>query len=144
MRRHLLPLAIALGLAAAVSCRQAPSGRAAGLPPGDPEAGRKAFVELQCHTCHEVAGGGLPPATVVPAVGLGGRTLLPPSRERLAEDILLPSSHFAVGYPASQIMRGDASRMPDYSKVLDDKQVADLVAFLASRYQRGLPQPTRQ
>jgi mono/diheme cytochrome c family protein len=144
MSRHLSPLALAFGLAAAVSCRQAPSGRGAGLPPGDPEAGRRAFVELQCHTCHDVAGGGLPPASVVPAVRLGGRTLLPPSRERLAEDILLPSSHFAEGYPASQIMKGDASRMPDYSKVLDDRQVADLVAFLASRYQRGIPSPTRQ
>jgi mono/diheme cytochrome c family protein len=144
MMRHLAPLAVVLGLVAAGSCRQAPSGRAASLPPGDPEAGRRAFVELQCHTCHDVAGGGLPPASVVPAVRLGGRTLLPPSRERLAQDILLPSSHFAVGYPASQIMQGDTSRMPDYSKVLDDKQVANLVAFLQSRYQRGLPSPTRQ
>ena len=74
---------------------------------------------------------------------LGGRTLLPPSDRRLQEDILLPSSHFAVGYPTSQIMEGDRSKMPDYSKMLTRQQVANLIAFLRSRYERGLPSPTR-
>ena len=114
------------------------------LPAGDVERGRQAFVTLQCTACHEVAGGGLPAASVVPAVGLGGRMLLPPSAETLAEDIVLPSSHFAAGYPTDQITAQDRSRMPDYSKVLSKEQVADLAAFLKSRYERGLPSATRQ
>jgi mono/diheme cytochrome c family protein len=144
MTRHLPLVALAVSLLLVASCRQVSSDRRAGTPAGDPEAGRQAFVQLQCSTCHEVAGGGLPPPSVVPAVWLGGKTLLPPSAERLSEDILLPSSHFAVGYPTSQIVRGDASRMPDYSQVLDERQVANLVAFLQSRSERGLPTPTRR
>jgi len=112
-------------------------------PAGDVEKGRQAFVDLHCNACHQVAGESLPPASVTPAVALGGRALLPPSEERLREDILLPSSHFAVGYPSEQIMKGDQSRMPDYSKALTEEQVANLAAFLRSRYQQGLPTGTR-
>lgn len=110
---------------------------------GDPAKGRQAFLDLRCNTCHEVAGESLPSPSVTPAVGLGGRSLLPPSEDRLKQDILLPSSHFAVGYPREQIMQGDVSRMPDYSKRLTADQVANLVAFLRSRYTRGMPSATR-
>jgi hypothetical protein len=113
------------------------------LPAGDAESGREAFIRLQCHSCHEVVGGNLPAPSIVPAVGLGGRKLLPPSPDRIAQDILLPSSHFAAGYPVDQITADDRSRMPDYSKVLSDQEVANLVTFLASRYSRGLPSATR-
>jgi hypothetical protein len=80
----------------------------------------------------------------VPAIALGGRTFLPPSRARLTEDILLPSTHFAQGYPVNQIMEGDQSKMPDYSTVLTNTQVADLVAFLKAQYSLGIPSPTRR
>ena len=110
---------------------------------GDAEKGRQAFIDLRCNSCHEVAGETLPPPSVTPAVSLGGRFLLPPSPERIKEDILLPSSHFALGYPREQIMQDDVSRMPDYSNQLTDDQVANLVAFLKSRYVRGVPSATR-
>jgi mono/diheme cytochrome c family protein len=126
-----------LGLAA--GCSRS----ATDLPPGDPAAGKQAFVDLGCYNCHDVAGGGVPAPSVTPAVELGGRTLLPPSDSRLQQDIMLPSSHFAVGYPTTQIMEGDRSRMPDYSKVLTKQQLANLIAFLRSRYERALPSPTR-
>ncbi len=113
-------------------------------PGGDPAAGRTAFVELQCNACHDVAGDSLPPPTVTPAVRLGGRMMLPPSPERTRDDILLPSSHFAQGYPREQIMAGDASRMPpNYKERLTDAQVANLVAYLQSHYVRGLPSATQ-
>jgi mono/diheme cytochrome c family protein len=112
-------------------------------PAGDAARGRQAFVDLRCNACHEVSGEALPPPDVVPAVALGGRRLLPPSEEALRADILLPSSHFAVGYPTEQITKDGRSRMPDYSKVLTETQVADLVAFLRAHYQRGLPSATR-
>jgi Cytochrome c len=110
---------------------------------GDPERGRRAFIEYKCTTCHDVVGETLPPASVTPAVTLGGRVLLPPSEDRLRSDITLPSSHFAVGYPSEQIMKDGKSRMPDYSKVLKGEQVADLVAYLRSRYTQGLPSATQ-
>ena len=110
---------------------------------GDAENGRRAFVELKCNACHDVVGETLPPASVTPAVTLGGRQLLPPSDDKLRADIVLPSSHFAVGYPQAQITRDGQSRMPDYSKVLSDAQVKDLVAYLRTRYQQGLPSATQ-
>jgi hypothetical protein len=112
------------------------------LPQGDVDRGRHAFVELQCTGCHEVPGLSLPAPTTLPAVALGGRTLVPPSRERLAQDIILPSSHYVADYPVSQFTRDGRSRMPDYRKLTRD-QLADLIAFLQSRYQFGLPRPTR-
>jgi len=119
------------------------NGTSSGAAQGDPERGRQAFVALQCHTCHEVSGGELPAPTIVPAVQLGGRRLLPPTRERLEQDILVPSSHFAQGYPVDQIAANDRSRMPEYAKMLTDAQVKDIVAFLKSRYSMGIPSPTR-
>jgi mono/diheme cytochrome c family protein len=136
----LVALALLGGITWSGACsRRAPDGSVAGSVDG----GRQAFVSLGCYNCHDVAGGGVPAPTVVPAVQLGGRTLVPPSKSKLESDIELPSSHFAVGYPQSQIMTGDRSKMPDYSKALTKQQLADLVAFLDSRYQLGLPTPTR-
>jgi mono/diheme cytochrome c family protein len=111
---------------------------------GNIEEGRKAFIAFRCYSCHEVAGENLPAPSVIPAVYLGGRALAPPSQSRIADDIRFPSSHFAVGYPASQITKEGVSRMPDYSKVLTDQQVAHLSAYLRSRYSLGIPSPTRE
>ena len=142
MTRCALVLTCVIAFGSAACNRNLPEA-AKNLPPGDPEKGRQAFVALQCHACHEVAGGGLPAPSVVPAVALGGTSLLPPSREDIAADILLPSSHFAQGYPRAQITVDGQSRMPDYSKALTEDQLANLSAFLKSRYTRGLPSPTR-
>jgi mono/diheme cytochrome c family protein len=137
MTRPLSAAALAVLLAGTAAC-----GRPA--PAGDPAAGRAAFVELQCTACHEVAGDSLPPPATTPAVRLGGRMMLPPSPERTRDDILLPSSHFAQGYPREQIMSGEASRMPpNYKERLTDAQVANLVAYLQSHYARGLPSATQ-
>jgi mono/diheme cytochrome c family protein len=114
-----------------------------GAQAGDPAKGRQAFVDLQCNACHEVKGESFPPPAVVPAVTLGGRMLLPPSDGKLRDDILIPSSHYAVGYPSGQITKDGRSRMPEYSKTLTDEQVADLIAFLRTHYERGLPAATR-
>jgi mono/diheme cytochrome c family protein len=136
MTRPLCALAATALAVSAIACSRP-------APNGDAAAGRTAFVEMQCNACHDVAGDSLPPPTVTPAVRLGGKMLLPPSPTQTKADILLPSSHFAEGYPREQIMAGDASRMPDYSKRLTDAQVTDLVAYLQSRYARGLPSATQ-
>jgi len=136
LRSRTLVAVVAVTLAAAAACARSTSA-------GDPERGRRAFIEYKCTTCHDVVGETLPPASVTPAVTLGGRVLLPPSEEKLKTDITLPSSHFAVGYPSEQIMKDGQSRMPDYSKVLKGEQVADLVAYLRTRYKQGLPSATQ-
>jgi mono/diheme cytochrome c family protein len=130
---------LAVVSAVTVACGDAPPPEARDLPAGDPAAGRQAFVALQCHACHDVEGESLPAPAIVPSIHLGGKRLLLPSPERLATDILLPSSHFAVGYPAQQIAESGRSRMPDYSERLDKQTLANLAAYLQSKYTRGVP-----
>ena len=135
MSRSLALFVCLVVLAASAACARRHGG-------GDPDKGRRAFVEYKCTACHDVAGENFPPAAVTPAISLGGRVLLPPSDEKLRSDITMPSSHFAVGYPQEQITKNGQSRMPDYSKVLTPDQVSDLVAYLRTRYQQGLPSAT--
>lgn len=130
---------LAMLSAVAAGCGDAPPPEAQNLPAGNAEAGRQAFVSLQCHACHDVEGEALPAPAIVPSIHLGGKRLLLPSTERLATDILLPSSHFAVGYPAQQIAESGRSRMPDYATRLDKQTLANLTAYLRSKYQRGVP-----
>lgn len=127
-----LVVAAGVFLASGCSGRHSPSGFR--LPPGDPDAGKKAFVELECHTCHTVAGVDFPKPTVETPVALGGRVVLPPTDGDLTTDIILPSSHFARGYPASAVREGADSRMPDYTTRMTVRQLADLVAFMQTRY----------
>ena len=108
------------------------------LPPGDAAAGKAAFVDLKCARCHTVEGVDLPAPTAPVAVKLGGGKPLPPTTGDLTTDIIMPSSHFARGYPASQVQEGAASKMPDYTRTMTIGQLADLVAFLKSHYRVGV------
>jgi mono/diheme cytochrome c family protein len=108
------------------------------LPDGNVDAGKAAFVDLKCYTCHTVDGVDLPAPTWATPVKLGGRKALPPTTGDLSTDIIMPSSHFAEGYPASQVQEGAASKMPDLTRQMTIRQLADLVAFLRSRYGVGL------
>jgi mono/diheme cytochrome c family protein len=108
------------------------------LPAGDAEAGKAAFVDLKCYTCHTVDGVELPAPTFPTPVRLGGKKPLPPTTGDLSTDIIMPSSHFAEGYPASQVQEGAASKMPDLTRQMTIRQLADLVAFLRSRYGVGI------
>ena len=105
---------------------------------GDAAAGQKAFVELQCTNCHTMAGvAALPAPTTATPVALGGKTPLPPTDGDLTTDIILPSSHFASGYPAEQTQEGAKSKMPDYTQRMTVRQLADLVAFVQAHYGRA-------
>lgn len=129
--RVLAALAL-VALASGCSGRHSPSGFR--LPAGDAVAGQKAFADLQCATCHTVPGTELPAPTFPTPVALGGRVVLPPTDGDLTTDIILPASHFASGYPASQIQEGSKSKMPDYTEKITIRQLADLVAFLQTKY----------
>lgn len=135
MRSCLVAATAALLVVTVAGCgraRHSPSGFR--LPPGEPAAGQTAFIDLKCHTCHRVEGVELPPAEAPNVVTLGGKRALPPTDGDLTTDIILPSSHFASGYPASQVQEGARSRMPDYTRQMTIRQLADLVAFLQARY----------
>jgi mono/diheme cytochrome c family protein len=142
MARRLEGLAVILLVLLSVSActgRRSPSGFR--LPPGDAAAGQKTFADLQCTTCHSVAGVDLPAPTIPNPVALGGRVALPPTDGDLTTDIIMPSSHFARGYPADQVQEGARSKMPDFTEKMTVRQLADLVAFLQVHY--GITAPNR-
>ncbi len=122
-------LAVVVFAVAGCLGRRAPTGFR--LPPGDAEAGKTAFVDLNCHSCHTVKGVELPPPTAdATVVELGGGRVLPLTDGELTTDIILPSSHYARGYPAHEVMTDGKSRMPDYAATMTVRQLSDLVAFL--------------
>jgi len=130
-------LVVAVGLAATlavVGCnmgRRSPSGFR--LPRGDAEAGKAAFVDLKCYTCHSVEGMDLPAPTAAQVITLGGSRVLPQTDGDITTDIILPSSHFATDFRG-----GSTSPMPDFTRTMTVRQLADLVAFLQSKYRVGL------
>lgn len=131
MLRWLGLTVVTLVLAAGLACnmaRSSPSGFR--LPPGNAEAGKAAFLELQCSTCHTVKGVELPPPTATPVVPLGEKKGLPQTAGEMTTDIILPSSHFA---PVANVEVDGKSKMPDFTGKMTIRQLADLVAFLQAR-----------
>ncbi len=146
MTRWLVMVAVVLLLILTLGCSGRRSGYGFHLPSGDPEAGQAAFAQLECVSCHRVDGVDLPAASVatVTPVRLGGPVALLPTAGELTTDIINPSRELAVGYRATQIMVAGHSRMPDYTHRMTVRQMADLVAFLESRYQYApMPAPIR-
>lgn len=114
------------------------SGQGFRLPEGNIGAGRQAFLDLQCHTCHRVKGERLPPSTH-PAVALGGQVTVVPTVGQLTTDVINPSAHLATGYPREQIVVDGHSRMPDLTERMTVRQLTHIVAFLHSHYDAVLP-----
>jgi mono/diheme cytochrome c family protein len=107
------------------------------LPEGSVEAGKAAFLALQCNACHKVKGLELPGPVAEPPVpvALGGTVDYQPTDGRFVTSIINPSHKLAPGYPRDRIESGAISRMADYSDVMTVRQLVDLVAFLHSRYE---------
>lgn len=106
------------------------------LPPdGDVERGKAAFVAMGCQSCHEVSGVDLPKPTVQPVVPvvLGGMVGARLTDAYLTTSIINPSYDLAPGDKA-QMTSGGQSRMPHYADKMTVRQLADIVAFLQSRY----------
>jgi len=115
------------------------SARGFELPDGDPDRGREAFVELRCHSCHEVAGleDELPRPVANPATGvkLGGLAMREPSDGELVTSILNPSRHLYPGGEEERITSGSGSRMANLNESMSVQALIDIVAFLHQRYE---------
>ena len=125
-------VALAALIGACVACDSRHSSSAFHLPAGgDVDRGKAAFVELGCHSCHEVPGAGLPAPSVHPAlpVTLGGEV------DRKISDAYLVTAMLDPSYRRQ-------SGMPCYVGKMNTQQMIDLVAFLQSRYvlRRWTPQ----
>lgn len=105
------------------------------LPKGDPVQGRKIFVEMECHKCHEIRG------ETFPGTAKGEKEVGPELSqmagmhpvEFFAESIVNPNAVIdADDKQKGYLGDDDRSKMPDYSDLITIKQVADLSAYLAS------------
>jgi mono/diheme cytochrome c family protein len=101
-------------------------------PPGDPDAGRRAFADLGCHACHAVAGESLSTPTAVGPELTGMGTHHPP--EYFAEAILNPDAVLIEG--PGYIDAQGRSTMPVYPH-MTLAELADLVAYLTGLTEGG-------
>lgn len=132
-------LLLLVGLATAcLACEAGPrSGRGLRLPDGDLEAGRLAFQELACTTCHDVAGvpmeahGERPDVIVM----LGGEVTRVESYGQLVTSIVNPSHRISGRYQRDDVADGDVSKMANFNDLMTVRQLIDLTAFLQSRYE---------
>lgn len=100
------------------------------LPDGEVDAGREAFADLGCDSCHTVAGGQA--KTVVsahPGPQLGAKQA-EYGPVRIAVSIVAPSHEVAPAYLESLDAAG--SPMGDYSEAMTVRQLLDLVAYIRS------------
>lgn len=99
------------------------------LPKGNAKAGKTAFVELQCHTCHKLPESEDIKSPLLPDRGpdLGGKQANY-TAGHLATAILAPS-HVV---PPEWTRSGGKSPMPDYSRVLTVREFIDILEFIST------------
>jgi L-cysteine S-thiosulfotransferase len=133
----------ALALLVALGCAQdTKSGRGFHLPPGNADAGRAAFVQLQCHTCHPVDGVELPAPTAQPGilVTLGGEVSRLRTYGELVTAIIHPTRNISDKFHADPKRPIFISPMKEVNGQMTVAQLVDIVTFLETRY-RPLPAP---
>jgi mono/diheme cytochrome c family protein len=98
---------------------------------GDPAAGRIAFRELKCDTCHAVAGEPLADASFGPAGPELGSAEASYGPDEIARSIAAPGH--SISNKPGPWRGGDRRRdMKDYSDVMSVRQLMDLVAYIRS------------
>lgn len=142
MKRRLAGFAAALSLAGTAACGDRMSQVGFSLPEGSSERGREAFVYLQCHSCHTIAGADLPQephAPEPPFVELGGDVTQVKTYGQLVTAIINPSHKLAEGYPEEVVSENGESKMPVYNEVMTVQELIDIVAFLQPQYNVVVP-----
>lgn len=110
------------------------------LPDGDADAGRAAFLYLQCHQCHTVVGEDFPllPGDE-PYVELGGPVSKVKSYGELITSIINPSHRLAPGYAAEVIAEDGESNMYIYNSHMTVQELIDIVMYLQPKYDVLVP-----
>jgi mono/diheme cytochrome c family protein len=107
---------------------------------GDIEAGRQAFIDHQCHRCHNVAGERLPELAGASSslLELGGETSYVKAYSDLVTSIINPDHRISEEYAermAQRTLLPLQSPMPmAHIDTMTVRQLIDIVAFLDSRY----------
>jgi len=126
-----------------VGCSDPKSGTGLRLPDGEVNAGRAAFVSLNCHLCHTVSGEKFATAPVagVIVVPLGGEVVRVKTYGQLVTSIINPQHIVSPNYKGKYTDAAGKSLMPDYNQNMTVDELINLVAFLQSRYKLKLPEP---
>lgn len=126
-----------------LTCDSGPkTGRGFPLPEGNVEKGKIPFVDLECNSCHRVAGVELPPPGEPPAavVALGAMSAKSePTGSWVQSSSILPTV-WPESYPRELLGPGEKSPVVNFNDEMTVNQMIDLVAFLQSRYEILLPQ----
>ena len=111
------------------------------LPDGNAAAGRAAFIYMQCHACHTVAGEQLPeiPGEAPPYVELGGKVSRVKTYGELVTAIINPSHRLARGYAADVVAEGHESKMYVYNSYMTIQELIDIVTYLQPKYDVRIP-----
>lgn len=110
------------------------------LPAGNAQRGQAAFVQLNCHVCHTVAGVQLP-APLNPApkiIHLGGEVTRVRSYGDLVTSIIYPAHSVSDLLTPAARKAGEPS-MPEVAKDITVAQLVDIVTFLQPHYKAVTP-----
>jgi sulfur-oxidizing protein SoxX len=112
------------------------------LPDGDPQAGREAFIYMQCHQCHTIEGLELPmiPGQDPPYVELGGNVTAVKTYGQLITAIIYPSHKLASGYAEEVVSEDGVSNMYIYNEHMTVQELIDIVMFLQPEYDVVIPE----
>jgi sulfur-oxidizing protein SoxX len=91
---------------------------------------------MRCNACHRVAGENQVAPVAEPAVPvvLGGRITRVMTDGALADSIVNPSHRIAYK-SGTGVRAGTLSRMPDYTDAMTVRELADLIAYLQTKYE---------
>lgn len=111
------------------------------LPDGDAQAGREAFLYMQCHQCHTLEGEELPeiPGLSPPYVELGGKVTRVVTYGELITSIINPSHKLARGYAEEVVSEDGVSNMYIYNQHMTVQELIDIVMFLQPYYEVLVP-----
>lgn len=112
------------------------------LPDGDPQAGREAFIYMQCHQCHTIEGMELPiiPGQEPPYVELGGKVTAVKTYGQLITAVIYPSHKLANGYAKEVVSQDGESNMYVYNEHMTVQELIDIVMFLQPQYDVVIPE----
>lgn len=140
----ILPILLVSGLAGLVAAEPAENGFR--FPGGDPEAGREAFIKLNCIQCHSVAKvemGDLKAARRL-EFALAGKLRFVKKTEDIITAITNPKHVITQQYKdilsKTEQQGGIEPLMPDLTKDMSVRQLMDIVAFLDEAYRKSLPE----
>lgn len=111
------------------------------LPDGDANAGREAFLYMQCHQCHTIKGEEFEvlPGMEPPYVELGGAVTKVKTYGQLVTAIINPSHQLARGYAKAVVSEDDESKMYNYNRHMTVQELVDLVMYLQPTYDVVVP-----